>query len=274
MDEYTHASRAVARAVRNAGRAVVRLRTFRAVSDTDKPGRYQYLTFNSPLSGARADAIAGRLAGARPGRVLDIGCGWGELLLRILDRVPDARGEGVDTDEELLVRARSAAAERGLTDRVTFTATPAQGDTEPADLVLCVGSSHAFGDDFGTALPALRALVRPGGRLLLGEGFWEVRGPVDPEYVWPDVLELPSLAGLVDQVVAAGLRPLWTETASEDEWSAFESGYLADREEWLLTHPGHPEALRVGAEADEHRSRWLHGYRHGLGFAYLTLGRP
>lgn len=28
------------------------------------------------------------------------------------------------------------------------------------------------------------------------------------------------------------------------------------------------------ARADEHRRRWLNGYRNGFGFAYLTLGVP
>jgi hypothetical protein len=37
------------------------------------PGHYQYLTFNAPLSDARADAIVRRLAAPAPAQVLDIG---------------------------------------------------------------------------------------------------------------------------------------------------------------------------------------------------------
>jgi cyclopropane fatty-acyl-phospholipid synthase-like methyltransferase len=218
--------------------------------------------------------MAGRLAAARPGTVLDVGCGWAELLLRLVARVPEAAAVGIDTDERVLARGRAAAHERGLADRVTLRNAPGDQAHGPADLVICVGSSHAFGDQPATALASLRGLVRPGGRLLFGEAYWEPTGPVTTEHVWPDMLTLPSLAGLVDLAVAAGFRPLWTETANPDEWAAFESGYLADLEEWLLTHRHHPDALKHGAEADEHRTRWLHGYRGGLGFAYLTLGRP
>jgi SAM-dependent methyltransferase len=187
--------------------------------------------------------------------------------------VPTSTGVGVDTDERMLARGRAAAEVQGLADRVTFRNAPGDRAHGPADVVICVGATHAFGDA-ARALTALRELVRPGGRLLLGEATWEPREPVNERFVWPDMLDLPPLAGLVDLAVATGFRPLWTETANGDEWEAFESGYLADTEEWLLTHPDHPEALKHGAEADEHRTRWLHGYRAGLGFAYLTLGRP
>jgi len=241
---------------------------------TDGPTYYGYLTFNSPLSDQRADALARRLTACAPATVLDIGCGWGELLLRILAAAPGARGRGIDTDRRVLDRGRDAAAARGLGERVDLTAAPGAEAGEPADLVLCVGSTHALADELGPALAALRRLVTPGGRLLLGEGFWAERGPVDRTRVWEDILAMPDLGGLVDAAVAAGFRPLHVETANTDEWDAFESGYLADSEEWLLTHGDHPRAEEVRVEADEHRRRWLQGYRHGLGFGYLTLGVP
>jgi hypothetical protein len=62
------------------------------------PGRYEFLDFNAPSSSRRADAIAKALAGAEPSMVLDIGCGWSELLLRVLAAAPDATGTGIDTD--------------------------------------------------------------------------------------------------------------------------------------------------------------------------------
>src|SRR4051794_195321 len=95
------------------------------MSDDEQPTRYAHLTFNAPLSETRADAIAARLAAGRPGSVLDVGCGWAELLLRVVARAPDATGVGVDTDERVLARGRSAARERGLADRVILRNAPA-----------------------------------------------------------------------------------------------------------------------------------------------------
>lgn len=236
----------------------------------ETPGYYEHLTFIAPLSDARADALADRLAARSPGTLLDVGCGWGELLLRVGARAAGARGLGVDTEERHLERARNRARELGVDSRVTFENRPGDELTEPADVVICIGSSQAFGDSAADALVALRGLVRPGGCLVLGEGTWEVRGPVEPDRVWDDVVALPSIAGLTDLAVAAGYRPLWVEAASQDELFAFESGYLADLEEWLMRH----DDAEVRARADEHRSRWLHGYRNAFGFAYLTLGVP
>lgn len=232
------------------------------------PERYAHLSFNAPLSDARADALVARLAAARPSSIVDLGCGWGEFLLRLAAALPETSARGVDTDGDLLERGRRTAASRHLDVRLDEL--PADQVTEPADLVVCIGSGHAFGTTPSSYLPALRRLVRPGGRLVLGEGTWEERGPVDRSLVWEDLLELPSLGGLVDLAVAAGFRPLWVETASQDELDAFESGYLADTEEWLLTHDD-PERRE---RADDHRTRWLHGYRNGFGFALLTLGVP
>jgi hypothetical protein len=64
------------------------------------------LTFHGPLSEGRAARLTERLARTDPRTVLDIGCGWGELMLRILEAVPEATGLGLDTDEGDLARGR------------------------------------------------------------------------------------------------------------------------------------------------------------------------
>jgi cyclopropane fatty-acyl-phospholipid synthase-like methyltransferase len=234
------------------------------------------LTFHGPLSEARAARIIERLARTNPATVLDIGCGWAELMLRILAARPEATGIGIELDEGDLARARDNAKARGLAERVEFVQESATGTARgPADIVLCLGASHALSDarppqHTAEALNALRGLVTPGGRVLLGEGFWE-RPPAAAELdaMWPDASaqELTDLAGLVDLAVEAGFRPEWIETASLEEWDDFESGYQADVQEWLATH----EAPEARAEADQHRSHWLRGYRGVLGLAYLTL---
>ena len=244
------------------------------MADPRGPGRYRHVSFNAPLSDDRADALARRLAAAAPAEAVDIGCGWGELLLRILERSPSTVGVGIDVDEELIERGQSEADRRGLADRVRFVPGPAdQVDVPPADLVICVGSSHAVGGP-DRALEALWSWVRPGGRLLFGDGTWDRAATGDRSLVWQDMLALPDLAGQVDRAVAAGFRPLSVEASTTGELDAFESGFLADYEEWLVAHPDHPDAEQLRAKADEHRNRWLHGYRGGFGFAYLTLGRP
>jgi cyclopropane fatty-acyl-phospholipid synthase-like methyltransferase len=246
----------------------------------DLPPSLTQLTFHGPLSEARAARLVGRLTRANPATVLDIGCGWAELMLRILAAAPGATGLGLDTDEGDLARGRDNAKARGLDDRVTFVRESGVGTARgPADLVLCVGASHALSDaqppqHIVAALREIRRLVTPGGRVLLGEGFWE-RPPSDAELaaMWPDSSagEYHDLASLVDLVVDAGFRPAWIETATDQEWEDFESGYQGDEEEWLATHAGHPRAAEIRERLDQHRSYWLRGYYGILGLAYLTL---
>ncbi|WP_351225042.1 class I SAM-dependent methyltransferase [Streptomyces sp. NPDC002133] len=257
------------------------------MSATDLPPRLTRLAFHGPLSEARAAHLVARLTRHSPASVLDIGCGWGELMLRVLEAAPGAKGVGLDLHAGDLARGRRHAGERGLDGRVDFVEESATGTTRgPADVVLCVGSGQALldaapGAEQATtlsattaALRALRTLVTPGGRVLFGEGFWQ-RTPTPEELaaMWPDARaddHLP-LAAIAEAATDAGFRVEWIETATEEEWEHFESGYLADEEEWLAAHAGHPLAAGIRARVDRHRASWLRGYRGILGLVYLTL---
>lgn len=135
------------------------------------------LTFNAPLSIERADRLARDLAARRPATVVDLGCGWGELLLRVLAAAPDASGTGVDTHAADLARAREAATLRQLGDRVVFVEGSATDHGPETDALISIGGYQAFGT-IPEALTALRERLRPGGRLLFGAEYWQ-RQPTD-----------------------------------------------------------------------------------------------
>jgi cyclopropane fatty-acyl-phospholipid synthase-like methyltransferase len=248
-------------------------------TDQGGPPRLTRLEFHDPLGEARAARLVERLAPtlAAGGTVLDIGCGWGELMLRLLAAAPEARGVGLDLNASDLARGRANAEARGLAARVDFRAEDAAlSADDPADVVLCLGASQALAPDLPAALAALRARVRPGGLVLLAEGFWQ-RPPAPAELAasWPGATATDhvDLATLVDLAVAAGFRPSWIETATREEWDDFESGYQSAAEDWLAANPAHPLAAQTRARLDAHRTAWLRGYRETLGLAYLTL-RP
>jgi SAM-dependent methyltransferase len=244
------------------------------------PPRLSQAAFHGPLSEARAARLVERATRSTPETVLDVGCGWGELLLQVLEAVPKATGVGIDLNADDLARGREAAQARGLAKRVEF-AEESGHETRrgPADLVLCLGASHALSDAdavplFVDALAALRRLVKPGGRVLWSEGFWQ-RTPTPAELarMWPDASaeDHTDLNDLVELTIAAGFRPAWIETANDDEWEEFESAYQADAEEWLAVHANDPRAAEVRDRIDRHRKSWLTGYRKVFGMAYLTL---
>ena len=258
-------------------RALVRLWT---VSPTFTPP-HDDLTFMTPLSEERARRLVAFLAEGEPGTVLDIGCGWGELLLRVLASAPDAIGEGVDLDADAIAHGQVLADARGLTDRVNLRVSDA-GDLRGGwDRVICIGASQVWGAPvealqplpYAAALAALRALLPSGGRLVYGDGIWTrppTRAAVAPLAGRDD--EFVTLGEVADLAVAAGFAPLAVHEASLDEWDVFESGYAAGYARWLAGHPvDHPDTGEVRALAERQRTAYFAGYRGVLGLGYLEL---
>jgi len=231
---------------------------------------YARMRWNTPLSEEHAELLLSRLAVEPGSTVLDLGCGWGELLLRaVAGGGPDTQGVGVDSDQELLRRGETLAAERGLGDRVRFVCEPAGDWTNAAASVICVGASQAWGDVVD-ALEPLYRLTLPGGRLLFGDGCWEQPPTEAAAAIFTTV---PPLSTLVERAQAVGWRVLSLTTADQREWDDFESTWRAGREEWVLANPSHPGAADERRLLEERLAEYLDVYRGVLGFAYLVLAR-
>ncbi|MFI8002007.1 SAM-dependent methyltransferase [Streptomyces sp. NPDC086010] len=233
------------------------------------------LTWNTPLSEEHADRLITACDPAPGARIADFGSGWGELLMRLVEEAPGSTGDGVETDPEAVARGVRLARERGLGDRVRFHEVPAaEYAGDGYDLAVSIGSAHAWPGGTPEALKALRSAVRPGGRVLFGDGFWE-REPSAAalEGLGAEPGDFGSLLELVRQAEAAGLRPLQVTVADQREWDLFESAANIGRgERWALAHPGHPLRAEMTAAVDARRTGYYGGYRGTLGLAYLVLG--
>lgn len=229
---------------------------------------YERMIWNTPLSEDHASFLLDFMGPAPERDILDLGCGWGELLLRALGRAPQAPGVGVDNAAWAIERGRRAAKDRGLSERVTFTVGDAAAWEMVADRLLCVGASHAWGGSV-KALQTLRPLVPPGGRLIFGDGCWE-RPPSDEaaRLFGDDVL---GFATLVDHALNAGWRVLHVTTADQQEWDLFETTFRAGREAWLRTYPSDHRCPEVRAKLDDLVREYVSVYRTVLSFAYLVL---
>jgi SAM-dependent methyltransferase len=239
------------------------------------------LTFLAPLSESRADRLVAFLAEDDPSLVLDLGCGWGELLLRVLEAAPSVRGLGVDLDEEAVANAHRRAVDRGVADRATFEARNARELDGSFGAITCIGASQIWGPevaeaqplDYAAALTALRALLPRGGHLVYGEGIWSApptaaaTAPLagrDDEYV--------ALGELVELAKKQGFAVIAVHEADLDEWDVFESGFAAGYARWLAGHADDdPEAADVRALAARQHASYFGGYRGILGLAYLHL---
>jgi ubiquinone/menaquinone biosynthesis C-methylase UbiE len=97
-------------------------------------------------------------------RVLDLGCGTGVLLQRILDRYPGAQVTGVDLSLVMVALARRRLPESVRLEVADAEALPFASSS--FDLVVSTSSFH-FWPAPKQALAELRRVLRPGGRLVI-----------------------------------------------------------------------------------------------------------
>ncbi|MFF9869898.1 SAM-dependent methyltransferase [Streptomyces sp. NPDC013953] len=204
-------------------------------------------------------------------RVLDLGCGGGEWLLRALSAHPRTRAVGVDLARSSLARARRTALQLGVEERLVLHHQDAADFAAPHafDLVLCVGATHAFGGLLPT-LEAARKHLAPGGRVLVGDGFWEREPSSEAVELLGDLTDLPTT---LDRVVADGWTPVHGHVSTRRELDDYEWAWTGSLASWALDHPGDPDSPQALEAATVHRDQWLRVHRDVLGFVCLVL-RP
>lgn len=112
--------------------------------------------------------------GERGGLAVDLGCGSGWYLRRLLARFPRMRGLGVDGFAENVGHAQRLAREAGLSERARFQT----GDIhefsfpEPADLIAMNRALHHVWDRKSSVFPKMRDALKPGGVAVLWEPAW------------------------------------------------------------------------------------------------------
>lgn len=231
--------------------------------------RHAAMRWNAPLSEAHASMLLDSLELDDAASIVDLGCGWGELLMRAVAGRPALRGIGVDSDPTAISRGRSLVVRSGLEDRLRLVEAPAESWAEPAERVICVGAQHIW-RDAEAALAALHELTAPGGRLLYGDGYLE---PNPSPFTSELFSEMGPLPELVRGARAPGWRVLHLSVSDQLEWDEFESTFRAGTERWLLAHPDAEDGQRIREWLDDRLREYLEGYRGELGFAWLVLGR-
>jgi cyclopropane fatty-acyl-phospholipid synthase-like methyltransferase len=228
--------------------------------------KYASMLWNSPLGEPHSDELLERMRFSPSTTIVDLGCGWGELLLRAVART-GANGTGVDTDNLALDRGKREAQKRGID--VNFVCQSAADWQDSQDRAICIGSSHTLGGS--RAMLQRLAEIVPKGRVLVGDTFWE-RQPTDiAQEMHGD--DIPMLIDLVTMCRETGWEILSLTTADQREWDNFESSHRAGLRQWIIENPDSPKAQEIREQLDERERGYIMNYRGLLGFAYLILGR-
>ena len=172
-----------------------------------------YDTFTWLLGVPRVHRRLVELAAIEPGhRVLEIGCGTGNLALRAQRMHPDAEVVGIDPDPLALERARRKSDRAGLPvrwDRGKAGELPYPD--ESVDRVLSAFMFHHLDDaEKKSALAEVRRVLRPGGQLHLVDFAGHHHGRVGRRMLRNEHLRDNAGEGIPNRMREAGLTDVRT----------------------------------------------------------------
>lgn len=183
---------------------------------------------------AKLDMICRKLDLKRGQRLLDIGCGWGSLILYAAEHYGvNAVGVTLSAEQRDFVAARIA--ERGLSDRVEVRRQDYRELHSEQGQFDAVGSvemgEHVGEEQYPTYVDVMYRALKPGGRLLLqqmsrAENTAPGGGPFIEAYIAPDM----------------HMRPLWRTVKFLQDGGfeirhveAMREHYVRTAEHWLVT---------------------------------------
>jgi cyclopropane-fatty-acyl-phospholipid synthase len=196
------------------------------------------------------ELICRKLALAPGERLLDVGCGWGSLLLHAAAR-HGVRGVGITLSEPQARLARERVEAAGLGDRVEIRVADYREVADgPFDKIASVGMyEHVGRTRLRVYLEVLARLLRPGG-LVLNHGIARLAAPPGSpksfiaRYVFPDG-ELHPVTDVMSAMQAAGLEVRDVESLREH--------YVLTLRRWVANLEAH--AAEAVAEAGAQRER-------------------
>jgi cyclopropane-fatty-acyl-phospholipid synthase len=163
---------------------------------------------------AKLDLVCRKLGLHEGQRLLDVGCGWGSLVLHAVQRY-GVRASGVTLSTEQAALARKRVADAGLTDRIDIRVQDYRDVRDgPYDAISSIGmAEHVGSEQYLEYARALYGLLKPGGRLLnhqiarrplRDEEAYRIDEFID-RYVFPDG-ELAPVGSTVSWLEQAGFE--------------------------------------------------------------------
>jgi SAM-dependent methyltransferase len=236
---------------------------------------YDGLRYWGPLSEQRMERLIDLVDLPAGAQALDVGCGRGELLLRLIERY-GVEATGLDCSRSALDLLQREAAAR--VPKATLRAV--EGDVAefaPPGRYAFISwlGGPLLGEGLGSSLATLAGWLAPSGYLLMGAGFWNSEPPaayLEATGIGRD--ELADHLGNIEAGEVLGLRQMYCCVANRDEWDGFESRILCNVEQYAIAHPDAPDPTgRLAQRRAFHGAQQRWG-RDVMGFGLYLFRDP
>ena len=221
----------------------------------------------NPLPPAKLDEVLDLLALEPGARVIDLGCGKGELLRRLAARY-EIRAVGVDRSPTLLEEARRRAP-AGVTYIVADLTAFSSG--APFDLAASLGASVG---GFRPTLARLAGHLRPGRARAARRGLLAPRAErgVPRRRSARRATRCPTTRACSPPPPRSGLEPRYAVTADTDDFDRYEWRWSLNGERYAAAHPDEPGVEEFLAFIRNGRRRYIElGGRETLGLRVVPV---
>ncbi|RKQ15083.1 methyltransferase domain-containing protein [Ureibacillus endophyticus] len=232
---------------------------------------HQNHSFSNPISESKLMKMVEMVSLNPHDKVIDIGAGKCELLIRLVEKF-NIIGTAIELYDGAIEEAKKNSSSRVTEGSIKFIIDDANIATENLayekfNLGICIGSTHALGGLENT-LQKMKSIIKENGYILIGEGYWKKR---------PSEEYLQALGGAkesdlkwhhenVSVAEKLGLVPLWSYTASDDDWDEYEWLYSSSIEDYCHKNPDDPDCMAMLERIRAWRRTYLQWGRDTLGF--------
>ncbi len=238
---------------------------------------HRYHTVCNPMSVDKMEGACDLLTLSAGSRVLDVGCGKAELLVRLAERY-DISGVGVDLSPYAVRDARDKHSRRAPGADLQFICQDAAeyrpDELQRFNLTMCMGASWIWKGYRGTLL-ALGEMTAPNGWVLVGEPFWRKEPP--QEYLDAAGIRREDSSthhGNVRVGEEVGLIFAYTVVSSRDDWDRYEGLQWYAAGEYARRRPDDPDVGEILARCTRSRDTYLRWGRDYKGWALYLFRKP